>query len=649
MEIFESILIMLSAVLFSNVLSRFIPNIAIPLIQIGLGMLLAVPMANHGVELSPELFMLLFLAPLLFNDGANVDKKALWKEKKPVLVLSIGLVFLTVGGLGYFINWLLPAVPLAASFALAAALAPTDAVAVSALAEKVKIPHRMMHTLEGESLINDASGLVSFQFAVAALLTGSFSLVRAEVSFVLISLGGVLLGIVISLLEIRLVNWLRSLGVENTVSFILMELLLPFIIFVVAESLEVNGILAVVSGGMVHSFSYRKMNPEVAQLQLLSKNTWSILTFSLNGLVFVLLGTQLPQIMHGVWKNNNVHNGMLIIYILSLSVILLGIRFLCFLIFKNFEKGSDKTKKEKLKYSALYTISGVRGTITLVSALSLPLLLNNGETFVERDLLISLAAGVILVTLLLANFTMPLFAEKNEVLPEETSHETEIEILREVTKQLKSQETTENQRQLSSVIRMYNGRILSLIESQEIDSSENELQKMALKWQLENAIHLLRDGSIDMQVGFPYLKRVNQRLYITTGEKQYQRNLFYGRMFSSRFKLRRLMPLSFEERQKQRILLHTNNNHYVVEKLKELPEGQYPQEVVDSLVSAYGRREVKKESTSEVTFEEWLDYAFQIERESLQKAFERGELTRPELKVLRDRLLAIESSVQFIQ
>ncbi len=160
MEIFELILLMLSAVFISNVISRFIPSIAVPLIQVALGIILAIPLEDHSMDLNPELFLLLFMAPLLFNDGANVDKKALWRQRKSIISLSLGLVFLTVGVLGMFIHYLLPTIPYAAAFALAAALAPTDAVAVSALAEKVQMPHKVMHTLEGESLINDASGLV---------------------------------------------------------------------------------------------------------------------------------------------------------------------------------------------------------------------------------------------------------------------------------------------------------------------------------------------------------------------------------------------------------------------------------------------------------------------------------------------------------
>lgn len=356
MQLFEGILIMLAMVLLSNIISRFFPNIAIPLIQVILGFGVGLLSFVQSFELESELFMLVFLAPLLFNEGQIVDKRALWKEKKAVLTLSVVLVFITVGILGYVIHLLVPQTPWAACFALSAALAPTDAVAVGALAEKVKIPHRMMHTLEGESLINDASGLVSFQFASAALLTGVFSMVEAEISFVLISLGGVLVGIGCALFGLWFIRWMKSLGIENNVSYILFELLLPFTVFLVAEGMNVNGILAVVSAGLVYSWNYKQINPEVAQLNVLSKNTWSIYSFSLNGLVFVLLGTQLPELASYVWKNNQISNWTVLGYVLIVTFVLLGIRFLCVLICNNFD---GLKKKRHVKKSLLYTVSGV--------------------------------------------------------------------------------------------------------------------------------------------------------------------------------------------------------------------------------------------------------------------------------------------------
>ncbi|WP_187373551.1 cation:proton antiporter domain-containing protein [Neobacillus jeddahensis] len=235
----------------------------------------------------------------------------------------------------------------------------------------------------------------------------NFSVMNAATSFLLLSLGGVVLGAVISFLKILLMRWLRQLGLENTTSYMLMEILLPFLIFMIAEYIGVNGILAVVTGGIVHSFSYKRLNPEIAQLNLLSKNTWSMITFSLNGLVFILLGTQLPEVMHTIWENEQFLKGTLLLYIFGITALILLLRFLWVLCFPNFKLESSETRKSHMKNIFLYTISVLRGTITLVSTLSLPFILGNGETFVERDLLIFIAAGVIVMTMLLANFTLP--------------------------------------------------------------------------------------------------------------------------------------------------------------------------------------------------------------------------------------------------
>ncbi|QIL45852.1 Na+/H+ antiporter [Vagococcus coleopterorum] len=644
MQIVEMILLMLTMVLASNIINRFIPNIAIPLIQVTLGILIAIPTGLHSFELGSELFMLLFLAPLLFNDGANVDKKSLWQERKAVLVLSIGLVFVTVAVLGSFIHWIIPSAPWAACFALAAALAPTDPVAVSALAEKVKIPHKIMHTLEGESLINDASGLVSFQFASAALLTGVFSMANASLSFVLISLGGIFTGVVISFLAMSLVRWLRNQGIESTVSFMLLELLLPFGIFLVAEHFHVNGILAAVSGGIVYSFSYYRVTPEVAQLNVLSKNTWSILSFSLNGLVFVLLGTQLPRVIRVVWENNNISNVRLIAYILSITAILLAIRFVCFWLFKNFQKNSE----DRLATSFLYTISGVRGTITLVSALSLPIMLADGSAFMERELMISIAGGVIITTLILANFAMPLFAEENENATERMGHDQEIAILRDVILQLKEQETTENHLAVERVITMYNDRIITLLNSDESDDSQDRLMEKILKWKYTDTIVQMAEGNVSFQTAFLNLRRLNKRLFRLTHDKTYQSQMFYGRLIRKKMRFAKLRSASFEERRAEREYLQESNRNYVLNHLEELDQDAFPQELVDFYFARLQHNGLRSRTSTSEQVNEWLTYAIQLERDSIQDAFELGDINRNEMRVYRENLLAIENTIQYM-
>ncbi|PZG31189.1 Na+/H+ antiporter [Listeria ivanovii] len=647
MEIFELILLMLSAVFLSNVLSRFLPSIAVPLIQVLLGIMLEIPLGDHTMDLNPELFLLLFMAPILFNDGANTDKKSLWKNRKAILSLSIGLVFVTVGILGTFIHYLIPVIPFAAAFALAAALAPTDAVAVGALAEKVKIPHKIMHILEGESLINDASGLVSFQFAVLALVTGTFSFMTAGTSFLLLSLGGIALGAVMSLLKIILMRGLRQMGIENVTSFMLMEILLPFLIFMVAEKVGVNGILAVVSGGMVHSFSYKKINPEIAQLNLLSKNTWSVITFSLNGLVFILLGTQLPQIMETIWLDSGIHKSMLFVYILGITILLLGLRFLWILFFRNFEEQPKNDLISRFKNTFLYTVAGVRGTITLVSALSLPFVLGDGNAFPERDLLIFIAAGVIITTLLLANFTLPLFAAKKDVTV--ADHEADIVLLRDVVNQLQVYKTDENMVEMNKVLKMYNDRIFSLMKHKEVNTTEKELRRLTQEWQLENTRRLVFEKKIDTGVGLSVMMRLGKRLYVQTREEKYRARVRYRQMLRHGFRSFRIVPLSFEERRKERIKLQRENNEFIVQKLHELDNTEYSPEIISLYLITFEQSLFTKDAKRESDVEELqttIDLASQIERETIQRYFEKGDITRKEMKVYRDNLLAIEASFQ---
>ncbi|WP_270998000.1 Na+/H+ antiporter [Listeria seeligeri] len=647
MEIFELVLLMLSAVFLSNVLSRFLPSIAVPLIQVLLGIILAIPLGDHTMDLNPELFLLLFMAPILFNDGANTDKKSLWKNRKAILSLSIGLVFVTVGILGVFIHYLIPVIPFAAAFALAAALAPTDAVAVGALAEKVKVPHKVMHILEGESLINDASGLVSFQFAVLALVTGTFSFMTAGTSFVLLSLGGIALGAVMSLLKIMLMRGLRQLGIENMTSFMLMEILLPFLIFMVAEKVGVNGILAVVSGGMVHSFSYKKINPEIAQLNLLSKNTWSVIIFSLNGLVFVLLGTQLPQIMETIWIDSGIHKSMLFVYILGITVLLLGLRFLWILFFRNFEEQPKNDFASRMKNTFLYTVAGVRGTITLVSALSLPFVLGNGNAFPERDLLIFIAAGVIITTLLLANFTLPLFAAKKDITV--ADHTSDIVLLRDVVNQLQAYKTDENTVEMNKVLKMYNDRIFSLMKHKEVSATEKELRRLTQEWQLENTRRLVFERKIDTGVGLSVMMRLGKRLYVQTREEKYRARVRYRQMLAHGFRSFRVVPLSFEERRKERAKLQNENNQFIIQKLNELDKNEYSPEIISLYLMNFEQARFTKGAKKDSDVEELqttIDLASQIERETIQRYFEKGEITRKEMKVYRENLLAIEASSQ---
>ncbi|MEO3946173.1 Na+/H+ antiporter [Gorillibacterium sp. CAU 1737] len=427
METFLLVLVLLILIGVSHLIGRFAPSVPVPLIQIGLGVGLALlPMAVH-IELEPELFFVLFIAPLLFNDGRRTPRDELWHLRAPILLLALGLVFFTVLVGGWAIHALIPSIPLPAAFALAAILSPTDAVAVSSMAGRVHLPRRIHRILEGESLINDASGLVAFKFAVAAAVSGSFSLPKAALSFVVIAVGGVVVGSLVGLLIIRLGVWIRRLGMEDVTMHVLLQLVTPFIIYLVAEELGVSGILAVVAAGVMFAVRKDRATSPDYKLQIVSASTWSVLLFILNGLVFLLLGLLIPDVMKVIYHNEAISNGQVALYVLLITAMLIIIRFLWIVGYARLRR--NKNEEVTLRGIALTSISGVRGAVTLAGAFSIPLFTDKGDAFPERDLILALAAGVILVSLILASVVLPLLAGKE---PEEEEGHGEEKRLMEI-------------------------------------------------------------------------------------------------------------------------------------------------------------------------------------------------------------------------
>ncbi|MNO16841.1 Sodium, potassium, lithium and rubidium/H(+) antiporter [compost metagenome] len=656
MEIFEFILLMLAAIALSNLLNRFIPSVSVPIIQIALGVAITYLPLRFELTLNPELFLLLFIAPLLFNDGRHSDKEALWSLKKPILLLALGLVFVTVAILGFFLNWLLPVIPLAAAFALAAALAPTDAVAVGALEEKVQIPRRTMKILEGESLINDASGLVSFQFAAAAMVTGVFSLRSASLSFVGISVGGIVLGLLLTLVKYVFVKWLRKLGMENVTLHMLIEVLTPFAVFLAAEELGVNGILAAVSAGIAHSFGYKKLDPEVARLNIVSKSTWSVIIFVLNGLVFLLLGTQLPEIIRTIWSSSSLGHAQVIAYTLVLTLAVLAIRFIWVLLMNL--AGTDVHKPargQKIKNALILSLSGVRGTITLASTLSLPFLLDNGNPFPERDLIIFLAAGVILWTLLAANYLLPLLVESEAKSENDESH-IEIEILRNVVIALSEQTNDDNKAAIGKIINAYNSRIRKLKKEEHTDRLQRLMIIQTLKWQRENTLLAIKNKQVNPFMAYRYLHNLNRTLFRFTKDEQYRTDLQALRHWMEISGMLQQARLTFQERRAAVDAFRILNIQYVIEQLKNMLPGAGAEiEDVSSLLLRYERMlgrytrneaEPSAKENLDTALDELARVGIQLERDQIQHMFESGKLSRAGMKGMKSNLLLMEHDLR---
>ncbi|MFM0643346.1 Na+/H+ antiporter [Paraburkholderia bryophila] len=415
METITLTLVLLACVIASSIVKRA-ARIPLPLaiVQIAIGALMA-QIFRFRVSLAPDVFLLLFVSPLLFLDGWRISKEGLFRDKWTIGAFALGLVLFTVLGAGFFIHWLIPLMPLPVAFALAATLSPTDAVAVSAIAERVPIPQRLMNVLAGEALLNDASGLVCLRFAIAAAVTGSFSVAEASGTFLWLVAGGVAAGAAVTLLANAAKDWTARLFGEETGTQILISLLLPFGAYVVADRLAASGILAAVTAGIVMSYE-ELAGKALASTRIRRAAVWDALQFAGNGVIFVLLGQQLFSVIDRggqvIGQTGRQQEIWLLIYVAAISCALLLIRFLWtwaalrVIVFRT-GPGNQTINTSGWRLITATSLAGVRGAVSLSGVMTLPLLVENGSPFPARDLAILLAAGVIIVTLIAANVGLP--------------------------------------------------------------------------------------------------------------------------------------------------------------------------------------------------------------------------------------------------
>ncbi|MBZ9722893.1 Na+/H+ antiporter [Mesorhizobium sp. CO1-1-11] len=412
MDVAIFILVVLIFVALSGALVRLV-RVPLPVLQIAIGAALAWPAKGLHVEIDPELFLLVFIPPLLFGDAFAAPKRELVALRGPILDLAVGLVFFTIVGFGYALHWLVPSIPLVVAFALAAVLSPTDAVAVSAIVDRNVVPSRLMHILEGESLLNDASGLVMFRFAVAAALTGSFSFAGASLSFLYAVAAGILAGVAALFIAAKALQLLNRIGGVPAEAQVLVMILLPFVAYLGAEHVGASGILAAVTAGLLTGVSgmYRFLGVS-ARMQTLS--LWATLTFVFNGALFILLGLQLPDIIRKVPPELSSRHWLIepVATVLILTLCLIGLRFLWIWVGDIAQAiaariGKRESEPFGFRVRLAGSVAGVRGAITLAGILSLPLALQDGSPFPARDVVIFLAAGVIICSLLIASLALP--------------------------------------------------------------------------------------------------------------------------------------------------------------------------------------------------------------------------------------------------
>jgi CPA1 family monovalent cation:H+ antiporter len=376
------------------------------------GLVVAMIPGVPEVELKPDLVFLLFLPPLIFGDGWTTDYRSFVRFKRPIFSLAIGLVVFTSVAVALFAH-LAMGISLAVGFVLGGILSPTDAVATDAIAEEVSLPAQLATIISGESLINDASGLVIYRFGIVAAATGAFSLLAALGQFVYAIVGGVAIGLAGAWCITQLMCWIRERGLGDSLILVSISLVTPFALYVPADALGASGVIAALSGGI---YASRKSSVIFdADSRIAAASVWNLLFFTFNGAAFVLIGLELRTIlralpMYSVWT--------LVSWGLAVSVLLVVVRFAwCFAVTYGARRLFPKIREREgpdPSWQAVFVLSyaGMRGIVSLAAALAIPETIASGQPFPYRPLILFITFTVILFSLVGEGLTLPWFIRR---------------------------------------------------------------------------------------------------------------------------------------------------------------------------------------------------------------------------------------------
>lgn len=372
------------------------------------------------IQMDPDMILTLFLPPLLYEAAWYTSWREFWKWKRPIVLLAFGLVFFTSTIIAYLTSSLIPGFTLALGFLLGGIISPPDAVAATSVLKGVKIPKRLVTILEGESLINDAASLIVFRVALLAVISGQFSLGETVADFFIVGSMGIVVGLVIAHILYVIHRFFPTTSDIDTA----LTLMSPYVMYIIAEHYHFSGVMAVVSGGLFLSYRSHELLSFSSRIQ--TTNVWATIIFILNGIVFILIGLELPTIVQGL-NESSLQQG--IQYGLIISVITIIIRFIWVYPIAHIPRFLSQKIRETepspgWKGPLITSWAGMRGVVSLAAALSIPLTLN-GEAFPHRNLILLITFIVILVTLVVQGLSLPLIIklikieEIDDLIPEE--------------------------------------------------------------------------------------------------------------------------------------------------------------------------------------------------------------------------------------
>ena len=401
----NNLLIILALLFLISMLSMLSTKLKVsyPIFLVIAGLLISLVPNIPNIILSPDIVFTIFLPPLLYAAAWNTSWNDFWFFRRPIGLLAFGLVIFTASAVAYISHSMIPGFSLALGFLLGGIISPPDAVAATSVFQGLKVPRRVVTILEGESLVNDASSLIVFRFALFELITGQFTLLNATVDFFKVAIMGIVIGLAIAFIVYIIHRFLPTTpSIDTSIS-----LISPYLMYMTAEHFHFSGVLAVVSGGLFLSFRSQDIFTYNSRLQIYS--VWNALVFMLNGVVFILIGLQLPSIVKGLgeYKLSDA-----IFYAVVISLVTIIIRIIWVFPSAYLPRLLSKRIREREQnpgWKGVFLVgwSGMRGVVSLASALAVPVMLTDEQIFPHRDLILFITFTVILFTLVLQGLSLP--------------------------------------------------------------------------------------------------------------------------------------------------------------------------------------------------------------------------------------------------
>ncbi len=400
-------------------------KLAYPILLVLAGLIISFIPGVPRISISPDMIFFIFLPPLLFEAAWSISLKELKKWYRIIGSFAFLVVFFTALCVAFFTNYFIPGFSLALGFLLGGIVSPPDAVSMGAIVKFVKIPKSISAILEGESLLNDASSLIIFRFALAAVATGQFIWQDAALNFGWMVFGGAIIGLVLGWLFMK-AHKLLPTDAPSDIAFTLIE---PYILYWVGEHLHSSGVLAVVFGGLF--LSNRRMQFLNSTSRIRGYSVWESFVFILNGLVFMIIGLHMPEIAEGLHKNG-IPLSTAIWYGVLVTILIILIRivssFAALIATFLFRRATFNSIRREGMWRMPFVLgwTGMRGVVSLAAALAIPEQLSNGQGFPQRSLILFVTFVVILLTLIVQGLTLPYIIKKSTKFlpPEQEDFET---------------------------------------------------------------------------------------------------------------------------------------------------------------------------------------------------------------------------------